>query len=500
MNPLGSVIYGTYKGIPWPIGIVSENGDRKAILKECPEELKNMLIEIEDKRFYSHKGFDMQSILRAAYQNIRKLKIVEGGSTLTQQLARNIFRDNRKTLYRKVKEIYEALKIERQLSKNEILQKYLNEVYWGKNLYGLRAASLNYFAKEPEDLSNQEQLILITLLRGPNLYFKNHEALIERLKLLNTLLLKRKLLFKKEVEVNTFKPNLQNNKLIIFKESVVPFITQSFEVEKFRINTYIIKEVQTLLDKYVKAEKYPTSAVLLLKGNVVACSSSYGIEHIFNFKCNVGSTLKPFIYTFLRKNNISKDKTIFSNNFENENWRVREIYKNRNKNLSLQDALFYSHNNTFITACKENNLENDTLIFLADILNISINNFYSASILGATKKGISIYELCLAYSTFFADSIKDDLKQECLEILGRVFKHRLKVKLSNQFLKTGTTNNNEQRLAVLGTPEYTLAILREENPIDDFTKDGSFLQRIGKKLSNPINKFFSVPKDYKWKS
>lgn len=500
MNSLGSVIYGTYKGMPWPIGVVSESSDRKAILIECPQELKNMLIEIEDKRFYKHFGVDFISILRATIHNIKKLSIIEGGSTITQQLARNLFRDNRKTIFRKIREIYVVLKIERYHSKNEILQKYLNEVYWGKNLYGLRAASINYFAKEPEKLSTLEQLTLITLLRGPNLYFKDSLAFQGRLKLLNELLLKRKFPLKEEIKVNPFKFNLQNNKLSVFKKAIVPHIAKSFEIEKLRINTYIIKEVQTILDNYINAEKYPTSAVLLLKGKVAACSSHYGVEHVFNFKTNVGSTLKPFIYTFLRKNNVNKDKIIFSDNSVNDSWRVREIHKNYNKNFTLKDALFYSHNNTFINACKENNIENETFIFLASIFNESIDNFSPASILGATKKGISIHELCLTYFTFFNNAIEDNLKQECLEILQKICKHRLKVDISNLFLKTGTTNNNAQRIAVLGTPEYTLAILREENLIDDFTKDGNFLQRIGKKLILPINKFFAKPKDYRWKS
>ena len=122
-----------------PLGVISPNGDRQAICntKTIPNKFKKYLIEIEDQRFYEHGAIDLKGISRAIYQNLRAGKIVQGGSTITQQLARNILKDNRKSVFRKVKETKLAFDLENQYSKDEILDLYFNNVFWGKKNYGI---------------------------------------------------------------------------------------------------------------------------------------------------------------------------------------------------------------------------------------------------------------------------------------------------------------------------------------------------------------------------
>lgn len=137
--------------------------------------LKNAVIASEDARFFSHFGIDLRSISRAIFNNFTRGKIIEGGSTITQQLARSIFLTRRRTLTRKIAEIILALEIEGLYNKEEILGLYLNQVYWGHNAYGIGAAANVYFGKTPQELTLAESAMLAGLLKGPEIYspYKN---------------------------------------------------------------------------------------------------------------------------------------------------------------------------------------------------------------------------------------------------------------------------------------------------------------------------------------
>ncbi len=129
------------------------------------------VLSAEDKRFFSHHGVDWTAILRAAWRNVRARRIVQGGSTITQQLVRNlVLRDNKRSISRKIRESYMALLIERQLGKREILEAYLNAVYFGHGLYGIRMASLHYLAREPWEIDSEDAALLAGMLKGPGRY------------------------------------------------------------------------------------------------------------------------------------------------------------------------------------------------------------------------------------------------------------------------------------------------------------------------------------------
>ncbi len=134
------------------------------------------IVASEDGSFYSHKGFDWHELEQSFNANLRSGKIQRGGSTLTQQLAKNAFLSQEKSYWRKVKEAYLAYTIEQKYSKSFILEKYLNVVEFGPNLYGIKAAARHYFHKSPSELNPLESAYLAFLLPNPKVYSKSFRS------------------------------------------------------------------------------------------------------------------------------------------------------------------------------------------------------------------------------------------------------------------------------------------------------------------------------------
>nr|WP_223492691.1 PBP1A family penicillin-binding protein [Sutcliffiella horikoshii] len=160
--------------------MVDENGNEIASLffenreiveiNKIPTHVREAFVAVEDNRFYEHRGIDVRAIGRAVYRDILARSKVEGGSTLTQQLAKNIFLTNEKSWLRKTKEAVIAINLERRYTKNEILEMYLNQIYFGHGAYGVQAASQLYFNKNVEDLTVEQGALLAALPKAPNGY------------------------------------------------------------------------------------------------------------------------------------------------------------------------------------------------------------------------------------------------------------------------------------------------------------------------------------------
>jgi penicillin-binding protein 1A len=142
--------------------------DRTVIaFRDMPQHLKDAVIASEDKNFYEHKGISVWGILRAAWADVRNRRLEQGGSTITQQYVKTVFTGNEKTVLRKVKEAMLAMKLERKFSKDQILSKYLNTIYFGRGAYGVQAAARTYFGIRARDLDLNQAATLAGLIPAP---------------------------------------------------------------------------------------------------------------------------------------------------------------------------------------------------------------------------------------------------------------------------------------------------------------------------------------------
>lgn len=137
---------------------------------ELPEFYIKAVISVEDHRFEEHWGIDLVAIARAAWTDIKAMSFVEGGSTITQQLAKNILFTQDKKLERKAAEVFAALEIESKYTKEEIFELYANTVYFGSGYYGIGQAAMGYFQKEPCDLTDYEAAMLAGIPNAPSVY------------------------------------------------------------------------------------------------------------------------------------------------------------------------------------------------------------------------------------------------------------------------------------------------------------------------------------------
>lgn len=139
-------------------------------IDDMTEIYKNAVVAVEDHRFYKHNGVDILSIFRAIGRNVKAGELQEGGSTITQQLAKNTYFTQNKELTRKIAEGFMAFKYEKELEKNEILELYVNTSYFGDGYYNIKEASLGYFNKLPSELNNYESTMLAGIPNAPSVY------------------------------------------------------------------------------------------------------------------------------------------------------------------------------------------------------------------------------------------------------------------------------------------------------------------------------------------
>lgn len=139
-------------------------------LQDIPESLQQAVIAVEDRKFYNHWGFDMEGIFRASLVNLQYGEVKEGASTITQQLVKNLFLSQEQTMGRKAEEFILAMDMELNYSKEEILELYLNSIYFGSGYYGIGQAAEGYFGKEPAMLALPEAAMLAGIPNAPSLY------------------------------------------------------------------------------------------------------------------------------------------------------------------------------------------------------------------------------------------------------------------------------------------------------------------------------------------
>ena len=206
-------------------------------IEQIPKYLKDAIISTEDKNFYSHSGYDILGIVRSAIVNVINKKASQGASTITQQLARVLFLSNEKTITRKLKEIQVAARIEKTISKDKILEMYLNNVYLGSGAYGVGAAASTYFNKELSQLTLAESALIAGLPQAPSVYspYKNMKLAEKRRNKVLKRMYIMKTINKKQYEAALKEKIVLNKKPTLSKVNVAPYFID-----------YVLKELETL--------------------------------------------------------------------------------------------------------------------------------------------------------------------------------------------------------------------------------------------------------------
>ena len=140
------------------------------VLSDVPEIYKDAVIAVEDSRFYEHGGVDFVSLIRAVVVNVKNSELSQGGSTITQQFAKNLLFSHEQSLSRKMAEFFATYYIEKHYEKDEILELYMNVIYYGDGYYNIHDASLGYFGVEPKDMSDYQATLLAGIPNAPSVY------------------------------------------------------------------------------------------------------------------------------------------------------------------------------------------------------------------------------------------------------------------------------------------------------------------------------------------
>ncbi|MFM7339304.1 MAG: penicillin-binding protein 1A [Bacteroidota bacterium] len=210
-----------------------------------PEDVTNALISTEDRAFYDHWGIHPMRILKAFIKNIIAFRAKEGASTLSQQLARNLFLNREVSIRRKLKEAITAIKIEQTYTKKEILELYCNTVYFGKGAYGVQVASELYFKKNPKELTTAECAYLIALLKGPENYsaIGNYEKALKRRNLVLSMMADMGYLEEQQYYSSIMQPIFINpGRLGMKEESIAPHFVEMVRQALENDDTYNLQE------------------------------------------------------------------------------------------------------------------------------------------------------------------------------------------------------------------------------------------------------------------
>jgi membrane peptidoglycan carboxypeptidase len=401
-----------------------EIGDTQRILLDS-------VIAIEDKRFYSHLGIDFIAIARAFLANIRKLRIVQGGSTITQQLVRNIFLYSKKSIFRKAVECGIAVIYEAFRTKKQILEDYLNTVYLGESQYGFKNAAKFYFGKKVKNLSISEIAVLIGMIKSPGKYspIRNPEA-SEINKRAVLLKLKEKgliseqnynLIKKQSVIIVKKKEQRQNASYAkdFVKEVLQNQFSNYYPHHKLIVHTSIDVNVQNCIDETLAEFKDDLQdgvsfCVLETKtGLVRGISSGVDYKHSqFNAAVHgvlqPGSTLKPFIIANALQSGYSPDDYFESKELElslegSKIWRIHN-WQNRYFGITtLREALINSDNSVFAQLIKNLNLHEIKHLLLSVGIPVKYPTLSLAT--GAMRGGVSPLSLAAAYSPFYNEGL-----------------------------------------------------------------------------------------------
>jgi penicillin-binding protein 2A len=423
---------------------ISANKQEGVPFDDIPEHIVNAVLAIEDHRFYEHGGVDYQGIARALYKNIKAGGVVEGGSTITQQLTKNALLTSEKTFERKFEEFFLAREVEKQYTKDEILQMYLNRIYFGNGSYGIKRAAMDYFGKELKDVTISEAAMLAGLIKAPSALdpSKNYEGAMERRDVVLHMMHQHGFIteeekneaMEEEIELNEQGRDPLRGKYPSYVNHVIDEAIQEYGLTQdeiltggYRIYTELDVNMQTALeDTYSKDELFPegtekqqvqSGAVLLdpKTGGVRALIGGRG-DQVFRgynratkLKAQPGSVMKPI--------------TVAAPALE-EGWNVTDLledeetdfngYKPNNYNgkfggdVPMHEAMKRSLNVPFVWLLDQIGVAKGMKATEKFGIPLQKEDRNLAIALGGFSTGVSPLQMASAYSTFANNGVRPE--------------------------------------------------------------------------------------------
>lgn len=411
-----------------------------ANLSDISPYLVDAVISVEDKNFYVHHGFDYLRIAKAMATNIRRNKIVQGASTISQQYIKNLYLDFDKTWKRKIEEAFLTLELEVHYDKDDILEGYLNTINYGQGNMGIVNAASYYFNKKPNELTLEEAIMLAGIPKNPSGYnpVNNYEASVNRAKVVAKAMLNNKYideatynnLYKEKIEI--YGQNKTNNLQMVmyYQEAVLKELNNIKEIPTSLINSGGLKiytnldmEMQKNMEDAILSKKSDdevqvasvvvnpdTGEVRALTGGIDYAKSQY--NRALKSKRQVGSTMKPFLYYAALENNMTMASTFRSEEttFNLSNGKTYSpsnaggIYASKEITmaaaLSLSDNIYAVKTNLFLGV--------DKMIDVAKRTGINEELQGVASLPLGTSE-INILDFATGYNTFATGGYKKDL-------------------------------------------------------------------------------------------
>lgn len=407
-------------------------------ISDIPINLQNALIAKEDPSFYQHSGFDLKGIIRAAINNTIHGKVVEGGSTITQQLASSLFLSKERSLARKIKELLLALQIEKYYTKQEILELYFNQVYFGHSAYGCEAAARTYFGKHINELNLQECAMLAALPQAPSRYdpYKNPDIAKGKRDIVMDKMLEHGYITQEEKEYAAAQPIALNKLEVKNAPYFVEYIRQQLEgtygntvIYKGGLKVYttlnakLQDTAQVLFNQHIKKIQQRVEEAAgkqfdePLQGSMIAMNPHTGeikvliggvdyntseFNRAVQAKRQTGSAFKPVVYTAaiengFRVSDVIIDSPIVFQNEDGSQWKPENFSGKFTGPMIILNALTHSVN--VVTVKLLNQIGVMTAKKYARKLGIT-SPLASDFTLGLGSSSVSLLELVTAFCAF----------------------------------------------------------------------------------------------------
>ncbi|MCR5175449.1 MAG: penicillin-binding protein 1A [Anaerovibrio sp.] len=408
-------------------------------MNQIPENLKNAFVAVEDVRFYEHSGIDFRGIMRAAWSNITNQGVSEGGSTITQQLAKNAYLTQDRTFKRKIQEMFLAIQLEHQYTKQEILELYLNQIYFGQGAYGVQAAAKTYFGKSVEELDLSECAMLAGIPKSPNYYspMNNLKAAQARKATVLDQMAKYGYISTstasktKGEELRLVKNTTKSSgEAAYFVDYVIQMMIEKYGSdavykEGLKIYTTLDMDMQRAAEEAMKnlpdmseanGIKQPQGALVAIDphtGHIKAMVGGRGTD-MFNRATQAerqpGSAFKPFVFAAALESNFTPSSIIDDKPLEINGWEPQNYSRNFNGKVSLRYVAEQSLNVPTVRVAQDVGI--DKVIYYGREMGISTfvtegdqNDGNLATALGGLTRGVTPLELTSAYCTFANDGI-----------------------------------------------------------------------------------------------